>query len=242
LGIDVREFGGRKEVLYCSSHQNLIDTSIDHKPCRQKAGQLLVSSLFRRRKSKGGDGDGNPFIYALKGLKGYCISRQELWSFRTNFLTILGSFMGEEAYDCIVPMPSSTPIARYVAKKAQCFQAEARLEFEFFRKRTFKEVLPELEAKFASGEIPGQLRHEAGRLLNALRKSPRTEFSMKYVHQRLREYVSPLSLDATAQVEGSRILIVDDLLSSGATLNCADRLLKQAGATHVAALCLLSRV
>ncbi|HCD6631976.1 ComF family protein [Pseudomonas aeruginosa] len=242
MGIDVRDVDGRHEVLYNANHQNLLDTSTERKPHLQQVDQLVVSSVFRRRKARGGDGDGNPFIYALKGLNRYHITRNELWAFRPNFLSILGTFMAQEPYDRIVPMPSSKPIARYVAKKAQRLQPECQLDGSLFRKRTTDEILPEVEARFASGEIPSKLKKETGSLLSTLRKAPGTEFSMKHVHQRLRDYVSPLALNTGVQVEGARILLVDDLLSSGSTLRTAHQLLLQAGATHVSALCLLSRV
>ncbi len=40
------------------------------------------------------------------------------------------------------------------------------------------------------------------------------------------------------QVRGKNILLIDDVLTSGATLNFAARVLKQAGAAHVGALVL----
>lgn len=240
MGIDVRDVGGGlREVLFNAEHENLLDTSTKKKPHLQMAGELQVASIFRRRKARGGDGDGNPFIYALKGLHRYFITKNQLWAFRPNLLSIMGTFMTQEPYDRIAPMPSSKPIARYVAKKAKRFQTEGSLDAGLFRKRTTDEVLPEIEAKFTSGEIPGKLKNEARNLLSTLRKAPGSEFSMKHVDQRLREYVSPLALNTGVHVEGARILLVDDLLSSGATLRTAHNLLVQAGAGHVSALCLL---
>ena len=39
-----------------------------------------------------------------------------------------------------------------------------------------------------------------------------------------------------AQLRGKRILLIDDVMTSGATLNAAAQVLKQAGAAHVSAL------
>jgi ComF family protein len=47
--------------------------------------------------------------------------------------------------------------------------------------------------------------------------------------------VAPLK---AAQLRGKNILLIDDVMTSGATLNFAARVLKQAGASHVGALVL----
>jgi hypothetical protein len=243
LGIDVREMeDGRREVFYNVEHQNLLDTSTENKPHMQTVGSLSVASIFRRRKARGGDGDGNPFIYALKGLNRYSISDDQLWAFRPNFLTTLSAYMSKAPYDKITPLPSSKPIARYVAKKAVRFQPEAQLEARLFLKRSATEVLAELEAKYDSDEIPKKIKSQAAALIGTLRKSHNSSFAMKNVDQRLRDYIEPLVLAPDAPVAGHRILLVDDLLSSGATLRTAHRLLTEAGAAEVSALCLLSRV
>jgi predicted amidophosphoribosyltransferase len=39
-----------------------------------------------------------------------------------------------------------------------------------------------------------------------------------------------------AKLRGQRILLIDDVMTSGATLNAAAQVLKQAGAAHVSAL------
>lgn len=243
LGIDVRETkDGRREVFYNAEHQNLLDTSTDNKPHRQKAGSLAVASIFRRRKARGGDGDGNPFIYALKGLKRYSISDDQLWAFRPNFLSTLSAYMKEAPFDKIAPLPSSKPIARYVAKKAGRYQPEAQLDTHLFLKRSAAEVLADLEAKYEADEIPKKIKGEAAALISTLRKSQASSFAMKNVEQRLRDYIEPLVLAPGAPVAGHRILLVDDLFSSGATLRTAHRLLTEAGAIEVSALCLLSKV
>ncbi|WVM91494.1 phosphoribosyltransferase family protein [Halopseudomonas pachastrellae] len=243
LGIDVRETkDGRREVFYNAEHQNLLDTSTENKPHRQKAGDLVVASIFRRRKARSGDGDGNPFIYALKGLHRHSISNGQLWKFRPNFLSTLGAYMSESPYDKIAPLPSSKPIARYVAKKAGSYQPRGRSRAPAFLKRSAAEVLAELEEKYSSDEIPRKLKGPAAALISRLRKSQNANFAMKHVDQRLRDYIEPLVLAPNAPVSGHRILLVDDLLSSGATLRTAHRLLTEAGAAHVAALCLLSKV
>nr|WP_230964858.1 phosphoribosyltransferase [Pseudomonas aeruginosa] len=65
---------------------------------------------------------------------------------------------------------------------------------------------------------------------------------MKHVPQTLRGFVSPLALNNDIDVTDAKILLVDDLLSSGTTLRTAHELLMSAGASSVSALCLLSRV
>ena len=192
MGIEVRQYLGKREVLHTSHHQNLVDTSVSRSPYRQRAGDLTVWSIFRRRKARGGDGDGNPLVYALKGMKNYTISNKDLWAMRAGFNANLEKFMDSKIFDQIAPMPSNAPIARLVAKKALMHQRGCLLRGGLFSKLTTEEVAPQLEEALEHRDFPPRLRGETQRLINTLRNRPPNDFTMKLVHQRPRPFICPV--------------------------------------------------
>jgi predicted amidophosphoribosyltransferase len=57
-------------------------------------------------------------------------------------------------------------------------------------------------------------------------------------HERLTNLKGAFAVNPfmAAKLRGQRILLIDDVMTSGATLNAAAQVLKQAGAAHVSAL------
>lgn len=230
-----------KEVFYTEEHQQLVDTSVEKNPFSQITHGIPVRSVFRRRTASNNDkGDGNPLIYALKRSFGWRIQLVEVLKFMPNLRCIVQVAMQEEPYDAIVALPSSHPIAGTLAKIAGRYQREAVMHFDIFEKCTNAEVAQGLQADLQARLIPSKDRRGVTSLIHSLGTSPDQLFSLKLVDNHLRGYTNPFKLTGIVSFADQRVLIVDDLLSSGTSLSTAGRLIIQAGAQRVSALCLLS--
>lgn len=235
VGIDIDE----KQVLYTDEHQQLVDTS-DRNPFVQLVGRIPVISVFRRHKGDSHTGDGNPLIYALKKMRRYRISTSQVLKFMPGVRSILGRIMAGKAYDLIIALPSSHPIASGLARRAGRFQPETPVSYNFFKKCCNREVAEALRASLASEEIPAKRRREITSLIHTLSSSPEEPFALKLVPNMLREYTFPFKINEDTNVQGLSILVVDDLLATGTSIRTASRLLTASGANDITALCLLS--
>jgi ComF family protein len=82
-------------------------------------------------------------------------------------------------------------------------------------------------------------RHTGLPLLAALRRTKRTppQASLRRSERR-RNMTTAFSTSAEAPVSGLRLLLIDDVMTTGATVNACARTLKRAGAAHVSVLTL----
>lgn len=237
MGIDVT---ADKDVLFNNTHQRLVNTSVESNPHVRMLDGLTIHSIFRRRKSRHGEGDGNPLIYALKQKNGYSISQEEILKFSPNFKAILEKVVADRSGAVVVPMPSSHPIARMVAARVVRSMPAAKLCEGLFAKKTAGEVSAELSGLLDAGDVKKSIHSEVKGLIRELGRSGEQPFAMKNVGPRLRPYIRPIKLQA--EISGQEpILLVDDLLSSGATLlGARDLLAASRVGVEIEALCLLS--
>lgn len=84
MGIDITVNG---VVSFNPNHEKFVSTSVSFNPklknisVKGYRGNLLIYSVFTRMKSND-NRDGNPLIYAMKGLKGYSITFREIVKFK----------------------------------------------------------------------------------------------------------------------------------------------------------------
>lgn len=238
MGIDIEADG---TIRFNGSHERLLNTSTDKNPSIKIVKGLWIQSVFRRVQTSGDVRDGNPFIYALKDKNGYKIDRRELWKFRVNFSAILEKALQEIDVDYVIPMPSGHKVASYLAfQVAKRHGGAPTVIPNALRKRTVGEMLAAYAdyvpdtGKYKTREYKSQIRKWA--------KMPSGTFvSMKEVDSSVRNFFHPLALSGGVHAfNGKRVLLVDDLLSSGSTLKCAQALVEERQAVEVSALCLLS--
>lgn len=102
------------------------------------------------------------------------------------------------------------------------------------REHTRGFTLPEEMAKYTAGRLGVPCRPLLGHTLLSARQAG--------MHKQQRRAHAEHSLSvrqtAAAEIEGKRILLVDDIIASGATMNQAARLLREAGASEVVGLAL----
>lgn len=235
MGIDVIN----KQVFYNDTHQYGLNTSPTVNPHIQLLNKTVkVSSIFRRRQLKHDEGDGNPFIYALKKKNGYRISRVELCRFIPDFSQILMKTMSNKGSVLLLPMPSSHKIVDVLARRAAALCAGAAIERQIFEKKTTGDIATEI----SNLDLPRELRKDASKLVRQLNTATNATFAMKEVKStKLRTHIAPIRLASKMLPSADEIILVDDLYSSGSTLMSAYQELRSAGVTApISALCLLS--
>ncbi len=239
MGIDV---DNNKRVTHNADHEQRVVTSIARNPHTIDDNGLLITSIFRRRHAGKNESDGNQLIYALKRKFGYTIGYNDIKEINRLFSLILATALNEKQFDVIVPMPSSASVARIMADRIKRSLGGNTVVLHAFRKATVQEVL---SAAVPVGSVHKRLRNDYGKTLGALQsKKGGQSFEMKLVEQSVRHLFSPIVIDPGmgAMISGQRIVIVDDIVSSGTTLRSAALSIQHAGAMSVEAYCLLGKV
>jgi pyrimidine operon attenuation protein/uracil phosphoribosyltransferase len=216
VGIDVSK---QKEVAYNGNHQDLLDTSIERNPKRKTINKIIVFSIFKRKKHADSNVDGSPFMHSLKGNNGYSITITELLNFRKNFYSILDKALDGKHFDLVIPLSSSSQVNEYFARRI-ARRCGAQLIVNAFEKKLIKEVIVDLEGLL---DLQDNLAKERTKLLNYLNKAQEgKQFAIKEVrNHRLRKKINPFKANIGLNIQGKRILIVDDLIASGASLHGA---------------------
>jgi len=228
------------EVIFDLSSKEMVDISISNNPIVQSPFNEDVVCIFRRLRSRDSIIDGNPVIYALKGLGGYHINLQNLLKFMPFFYSIAQTAALAASADYVIPIPSSSRLTAMVSRRvARVLQVPCNEKI--LAKKLHRHVCPEIDLILRTSGIPKsdasglkKIRHELGRSLS-------TNFSLKSVDVKLRKYFIPFKVSRPEEVLcGSSVLLVDDLLSTGTSLQSARDLLLAHGASDVRYLCLLS--
>lgn len=234
MGIDV---GPDRRVSYSPAHHNRVVSDPARNPVVQMVGDLTVVGIFRRTKTGDREHDGNPLIYALKGKNGYRLTYGAARRLLADARQIIPQIAAVGSCDVIVPMPSSSNVARYVARELG--RAYALAPEERFRKATVGEALAWM---LPPEQVAPALRRAYTAQLRTMQHLPTGSLvQMKEVRESvIRPLVPAVTADVLTDLAGKRIMLVDDLLSTGSTLRSAKALLEAAGAAGVFGVCLLS--
>lgn len=208
MGIDVSK---RKVVSINEGHDRLVVTEPSKNPVEYDVGiGKYLTAVYQRKKARSRSGDGNPLIYALKGMNRFLISEEDKSILHSNMITIVLRHYGSEDFDSVIAMPSSKPIAEWVGNA--CSDAlNIPLERNVFIKATNANVLRQIQGVEGVQEII-----ELRKALEA--KKPNGAFSLKDLSQYQRTFVDPVRMNPFFSENRKRILLVDDLVSSGTTL------------------------
>lgn len=237
MGIDVTD---DNQVLFNDKHQKLINTNIDYNPTTSTVHNIPIHSIYKRVKTRGRQGDGNPLIYALKNQKGYRISKVELKKFLYSFRYILNKLLQDKAYDLIVILPSNSTIARGVATRVSRVLGKNLKVQDIFEKQLVGNVIKEIDITIVTNKSK---QKELKRQLSKLQKVDKSKpFSMKNVPPKIREYFNPIRLKyAFDFTPYQNILIVDDLLATGNSIKSARDIIRAKNSqVKIEGLCLFS--
>lgn len=224
------------------SHNDGVDMSLAGNPTVTAVGDLQVFSLFRRRRLSTSEADGNPLIYALKGLNGYAIDEAGKG--------LMWETAGEifRAWTCpwkpthIAAIPSRHSVSVDLASRIAAFLEVEYVPVPLVHKRTVAEVLEEAEPLKDSDAVPESdlkaFKSQLGRLSTAL---PGKTFQMKEINVRVRQYFHPWRVSEEAKdFVGHDLLLVDDLIGSGASLSTCAKCLGENGHSIVGGMSLFS--
>lgn len=235
MGIDVC---ADRFVSYNKKHNRGINSSPGSNPTYHTVGNLQVANVFSRN-NRIDCGDGNPLIYALKGLKHFKILRSEIKDLRADYQTSIDKIVNHLGkVDSIVVPPSSSKIAWYVGRSIQ-IRTNAVLYPNVFRKKKVSSYL-----NLQLSQVARKHKVHVKKQLSTWRKIPNAEISLKKIPKNIRHYFPPLALLPTfnvSKVTGNTI-IVDDLFASGTTLTCAQSVLGSHSINVTGGVCLLGEL
>ena len=230
------------DVTIDLSHNDGVDMSLSGNPTVMTVDDLQVFSLFRRRRLSTIEADGNPLIYALKGLNGYTIDeagKELMWKTAGEIF---------RAWTCpwrpthVVSIPSRHSVSFDLASKIASFLEVDHVPVALVHKRTVAEVLEKAEILKDSGAVLGSdlkaFKSQLGRLSTA---PPGKTFQMKEINVRVRQYFHPWRVaEEATDLIGHDLLLVDDLIGSGASLSTCAKCLVENGHSVVGGISLFS--
>jgi phosphoribosylpyrophosphate synthetase len=201
----------------------------------------LIRHVFRRNKTGDKDRDGNPLIYALKGLHGYNITPAVKHQFLERATEIVRSFSHELDAEMMVPLPSGNAFCSEFAELL-CQATGLKLRHaDFIRKRTIKEMLA-LHGDALPTDLSENTRNAVKSQLAAWRRmNPGQLVSMKHISPKIRHCFEPVTLSGDISgFAGHSVVLVDDLMATGASMTSASNLFRSFGCAVTSGICFLS--
>jgi hypothetical protein len=252
-----------KYVVFTDEHEYGVNTSLDFNPRRydKKVGSYTltcISIFLRKEYFKFGNKDGNPLIYALKGLYGWRIDKKNKEDLMKRFHDIVAKMDKEVKYDTIVIIPSSNELNNIVARGViKNIGYKVHLIKGFFSKISiddFDEVeCFDYEKMY---EVLGD--KEANQMCSMFFRSLKTMrsgiFQMKLVPTEARKIFDFINFGKLSLIDDNvkykhvhkmindkNILLIDDTISTGETLSIYSRsMLKSFAPKSITVLTLLS--
>ncbi len=217
LGIEVSK---TKVVSINERHEHGVDTSIDGNPSIGKLGNLPLVHVFSRNQRGNVPGDGNPMIYALKGLQGYSITTHwELWLFRRAVAILAKDPAPLDSYEICIPVPSASPLCANFATVVAEHLGIPLLVPDFVKKRTVGSILNEAQMHRPKMR-PGQIKEFDNQLEIWATTDGQATYKAKEVSPSIRPLFRPLEAAEDApNLKGERALIVDDLFATGSSID-----------------------
>lgn len=239
------------EVLFDPDRELRLNTSIDSNPQSRRYSDVLTYSIFLRLHSRSNyqdnKGDGNPLIYALKGMKGFTISEIEWQKFRGNSLLIIDKILQKnQEFDGLICIPSSKSVVLNTALDINSrFDVPKPIFTNCFYKLNAAEVYEGLLKK--KSDVKSKHKRlfatELSKLLAKIKVGD-LSFSMKNIHQDIRTYVTCLGPCEINLDPKKKYILVDDLISSGSSLSSAIDILSDHGIIkeNLVSIILLSKI
>ena len=246
-----------KTVSYNPSHEENVDTSIEHNPTMDGdiVPNVQVWSIFKRK--RGLRGDGNPLVYALKGEGGWTFrNERDRIAIERQFDAIATKFATMYPVGVTILMPSGSELNMHIADVVMSKSRNAELIEGVICKLTTEEVddiVLDFNSKFREfykDEFNSKY-YELGRYLDLMDKERNGYFSRHLVkNNQMRDVLDStlkLSNDRFAEfankINGQDVLIIDDTISRGQTIKEACQIMLESYAPKsITVLTLLSKL
>ena len=246
-----------KTVSYNPSHEENVDTSIEHNPTMDVdiVPNVQVWSIFKRK--RGLRGDGNPLVYALKGEGGWTFrNERDRIAIERQFDAIATKFATMYPVGVTILMPSGSELNMHIADVVMSKSRNAELIKGVICKLTTEEVddiVLDFSSKFREfykDEFNSKY-YELGRYLDLMDKERNGYFSRHLIkNNQMRDVLDStlkLSDDRFAEfankINGQDVLIIDDTISRGQTIKEACQIMLESYAPKsITVLTLLSKL
>lgn len=246
-----------KTVSYNPSHEENVDTSIEHNPTMDGniVPNVQVWSIFKRK--RGLRGDGNPLVYALKGEDGWTFRNEsDRTAIEQQFDAIATKFATKYPIGVTILMPSGNELNMHIADVVMSKSKNAELIEGVICKLTTEEVdeiVLDFNSKFREfykDEFNSKY-YELGRYLDLMDKERNGYFSRHLIkNNQMRDVLDStlkLSNDRFAEfankINGQDILIIDDTISRGQSIKEACQIMFDSYAPKsITVLTLLSKL
>lgn len=246
-----------KTVSYNPSHEENVDTSIEHNPTMDGdiVPNVQVWSIFKRK--RGLRGDGNPLVYALKGEDGWTFrDESDRNAIEKQFDAIATKFATMYPIGVTILMPSGSELNMRIANVVMSKSRNAELIKGVICKLTTEEVddiVLDFNSKFREfykDEFNSKY-YELGRYLDLMDKERNGYFSRHLIkNNQMRDVLDStlkLSDDRFAEfankINGQDILIIDDTISRGQSIKEACQIMLESYAPKsITVLTLLSKL
>ena len=246
-----------KTVSYNPSHEENVDTSIEHNPTMDGdiVPNVQVWSIFKRK--RGLRGDGNPLVYALKGEGGWTFrDESDRNAIEKQFDAIATKFATMYPVGVTILMPSGSELNMHIADVVMSKSRNAELIKGVICKLTTEEVddiVLDFNSKFREfykDEFNSKY-YELGRYLELMDKERNGYFSRHLIkNNQMRDVLDStlkLSDDRFAEfankINNQDVLIIDDTISRGQSIKEACQIMLESYAPKsITVLTLLSEL
>jgi hypothetical protein len=227
--------------MFDDTHQSRVDTSLEKNPTSGRFKSIDLRFVFRRNHTGDKDRDGNPLIYALKGMNRYKIVPMYRKMFLTRAKLIVEAMKDDLSPDFVMSVPSNN---NFGEEFGRCVAAWLKVPFiqpTFLSKKTIQEILE--EEKLARRKITNKrtLRKYNQQMASWKEMDEGQHVSMKDLDNKIRPFFNPMTVTGTfPNIHGKNVLITDDLLSSGTSILSTAELIRGGGASVDTGVCFLS--
>lgn len=217
-------------VSFNKNHEDGVVTSELLNPTYENIGDTDVISIFKRVRSQEYTLDGNPLIYALKGINGWRFKNGE-----TDIIGLMRQFIKitqkiKSSYDTIITVPSSNKLnTEFLYRLNKIIKCEHKIT-DYLHKLTIDDVYENyidwtgLRQDYGDGF--NGVKHSLDKFFSNMLKSGEY-FSFKYIKDpSLRKYITTTiysddekTIEYGPYINGKDVLILDDTIGSGKTVS-----------------------